>query len=318
MDRDRLSYIRTVGRHLLVFFAIVAIGSGNARGQVQQEVQLERIREAFRDLDYEQVEDLSADAIAEHEQWTPDQLAEVHVLLGLVQYYRGSEEAARASFVSALSLDGTLEIDPLLAPPQALAFFEDLGLGQAVLVDAGPRTAFVDAGADLVVFSGDKLLGGPQAGILAGRRAIIKQLKQHPLARAMRADKLCYAALSATLDHYRRDEATEKIPVWRMIAASLDDLQARLLRWQHRTNGQIISGYSTVGGGSLPGTTLKTALLALAPPSPDRVAYALRMAATPVITRISDGQVLLDPRTVLPEQDDLLLTTLERVLSESA
>ena len=223
---------------------------------------------------------------------------------------------------------GFVEETPLdemahLAHAHGLSLVDDIGSG-ALLDTAAYGLAHeptvsesISAGVDLIVFSGDKLLGGPQAGILAGRRAIIQQLKQHPLARAMRADKLCYAALSATLDHYRRNEAEEKIPVWRMMAVSLDALQARLLVWQRRIGGSIVSGYSTVGGGSLPGTTLKTVLLALSPASPEQVAYALRMTDTPVITRISEGRVLLDPRTVLPEQDALLLDTLERVLSES-
>jgi L-seryl-tRNA(Ser) seleniumtransferase len=230
-----------------------------------------------------------------------------------------SSNFRQVGFVEEAPLDAMAH----LAHEHGLYLVDDLGSG-ALLDTAAYGLAHeptvsesIAAGADLIVFSGDKLLGGPQAGILVGRREIIRQLKQHPLARAMRADKLCYAALSATLDHYRRNEATEQIPVWRMIAASLDELQARLLLWQHRIGGQIVSGYSTVGGGSLPGTTLKTALLALSPASPQQMACALRMAAMPVITRISEGRVLLDPRTVLPEQDNLLLTTLECVLSES-
>jgi L-seryl-tRNA(Ser) seleniumtransferase len=227
---------------------------------------------------------------------------------------------------SNFRLIGFIEEAPLeamahLAHEHNLYLVDDIGSGAlldtAVYGLAHEPTVHesMAAGADLVVFSGDKLLGGPQAGILVGRHAIIQQLKRHPLARAMRADKLCYAALSATLDHYRRNEATEKIPVWRMISTPLNALQARATTWQARIGGDVIPGNSTVGGGSLPGTTLKTALLALTPDSAEQFAADLRAAHTPVIARISEGRVLLDPRTVLPEQDEQLLTTLERVLS---
>jgi L-seryl-tRNA(Ser) seleniumtransferase len=173
----------------------------------------------------------------------------------------------------------------------------------------------IAAGADLVLFSGDKLLGGPQAGIIVGRKEIIQQLKKHPLVRALRADKLCYAALGATLDHYRKNEVTEKIPIWRMIAARTDELQARVLRWSARVRrGEVIRSESAVGGGSLPGTTLPTAVLAIDPPSVDEFAAKLRRANPPVIARIAEGRVLLDPRTVLPEQEDRLIEILREIL----
>ena len=174
----------------------------------------------------------------------------------------------------------------------------------------------VAADADVILFSGDKLLGGPQAGIIIGKAPLIQSLKRHPLARAMRVDKLCYAALSATLDHYRRDEATTHIPVWRMIATRTDELQARALRWRNQIGGQVIGGESAIGGGSLPGTSLPTALLAYDPPSAERFAARLRSAEMPVIVRIADDRVLLDPRTVLPEQDDKLLATVQSVINE--
>jgi L-seryl-tRNA(Ser) seleniumtransferase len=171
------------------------------------------------------------------------------------------------------------------------------------------------AGCDLVTFSGDKLLGGPQAGIIAGKQALVDQLKRHPLARAVRADKLCLAALCATLDHYRRDEATRKIPVWRMIARSLSDLRETASAWANQTGGAVIDGESTVGGGSLPGATLPTALLALDVPHPDAFVSRLRAADTPIIARISEGRVLFDPRTVLPGQNAVLVETIVSLLS---
>jgi L-seryl-tRNA(Ser) seleniumtransferase len=163
------------------------------------------------------------------------------------------------------------------------------------------------AGVDLVAFSGDKLLGGPQAGILAGKRALIDVLKRHPLARAIRADKLGLAALTATLDHYRKGEALEKIPVWQMISRPLDDIHAQAQQWAAQTGGSVIDGESTVGGGSLPGATLPTALLALDVDQPDDCLTRLRQDSPPIIARIADNRVLFDPRTVLPGQESALV-----------
>lgn len=171
------------------------------------------------------------------------------------------------------------------------------------------------AGADLVAFSGDKLLGGPQAGILVGRADLIETLKRHPLARAVRADKLCLAALAATLDHYRKGEALAQVPVWRMIARPADDIRREARRWARRVGGQVIAGESTVGGGSLPGAALPTWLLALAAADADGLAARLRAADPPVIARIAGGRVLLDPRTVLPGQARDLLRAVEGALA---
>jgi L-seryl-tRNA(Ser) seleniumtransferase len=173
----------------------------------------------------------------------------------------------------------------------------------------------LDQGADLVCFSGDKLLGGPQAGIVVGRAGLISKLKKHPLARAIRADKLCLSALSATLLHYLKDEATNVIPIWRMIASSPEELQARAKLWAERLGiGEVILGESTVGGGSLPGETLPTYLLALSPRSAKRFMTRLRGNQPPVIARIENERVVLDPRTVLPEQEEQLLAGLQRLL----
>ena len=208
-----------------------------------------------------------------------------------------------------------------LAHERGIYLVDDIGSG--ALLDTQPYGLLheptvgesITAGADLVLFSGDKLLGGPQAGIIVGRKEIIQRLRQHPLVRALRADKLCYAALAATLDHYRKNEVTEKIPIWRMIAARTDELQARALKWSaHVRRGEVIRSESAVGGGSLPGTTLPTAVLAIDPPSLDEFTAKLRQANPPVIARIADGRVLLDPRTVLPEQENRLLEILKGVL----
>lgn len=174
------------------------------------------------------------------------------------------------------------------------------------------------AGCDVVAFSGDKLLGGPQAGILCGRADLIARIKKHPLARAVRADKLCLSGLAATLTYYLTDTATTEIPVWRMLARSLADIGATAATWAARLQergimAQVIDGFSTVGGGSLPGTMLPTRLVAIAQDGVDDLAARLRQQATPVIGRIQDGRFLIDPRTILPHQVEPLLQTLLRV-----
>lgn len=170
-------------------------------------------------------------------------------------------------------------------------------------------------GADLICFSGDKLLGGPQAGIIIGRKDLIHRLKKHPLARAVRADKLCLAALSATLLHYLKEEAEQEIPVWRMISEKPDELRTRAERWRQEINqGEVIPGESTVGGGSLPGETLPTFLLALQTRKPEMLLKQLRSLQRPIIARILEDHVVLDPRTVLSEEDSTLLLELHMLL----
>ena len=197
----------------------------------------------------------------------------------------------------------------------------DLGLAPEPTPQEG-----VSAGADLLFFSGDKLLGGPQAGIIVGKKIYVERLKTHPLARAMRIDKLSLAGLVATLLHYVKDEAHEKIPVWSMLSGSVDRLQARAQRWAHALEGQatVIEGRSAVGGGSLPGETLPTALLAITEPKRrgqpkaaglQRLAEKLRQYDPPIISRIEDDRLLLDPRTVLEEEDEVVITGLRWALN---
>ncbi len=215
----------------------------------------------------------------------------------------------QVGFVEATPLDEMAAV----AHRHGLHLADDLGSG--ALLDTAPFgldheptvQESLQAGADLVCFSGDKLLGGPQAGILVGSKTLIDTLKQHPLARAIRADKLCLAALSATLDHYRKGEALAKIPVWRMISRPLADIEAAAQAWAQPLGGTVIAGESAVGGGSLPGATLPTALLALDVTHADAFAAKLRAANPPVIARIAEGRVLFDPRTVLPGQEGALV-----------
>ncbi len=172
------------------------------------------------------------------------------------------------------------------------------------------------AGVDLVCFSGDKLLGGPQAGIIIGKKDLIEKIRKHPLARAVRADKTCLAGLTATLLHYLRDEAEREIPIWQMIALTLEQLKARAESWRDELGqGEVIKSESTVGGGSLPDECVSTYVLALNVKSPDKFSKKLREANPPVIARVENDTILFDPRTVL--DDEGLLSTLKSLLSEN-
>ena len=176
----------------------------------------------------------------------------------------------------------------------------------------------VSAGADVVFFSGDKLLGGPQAGIAVGKSERIATLSRHPLARAARMDKMTLAALSATLTAYVKETAEEEIPVWRMISAAAEALRARAGAWRNVIgDGELREARSTVGGGSLPGQTVPTTVLAFSPScGPDEFCRRLRQAGTPVVARIEHGHVLLDPRTVLPAEDPKVIDALEAATRE--
>jgi L-seryl-tRNA(Ser) seleniumtransferase len=187
----------------------------------------------------------------------------------------------------------------------------DFGLGHEPTVQES-----VQSGAALVTFSGDKLLGGPQAGIIVGERPLVEKLRKHPLARAVRADKTTLAGLHATLLHYARQEALQQVPVWHMIAMAASDIRQRAERWAADLGrGVVIEARSTVGGGSLPEETLPSWALGLETAHPARLAAAFRQSTPPVIGRIDDDRLLLDPRTVLPEQDEILMSTLRLVLA---
>lgn len=228
-----------------------------------------------------------------------------------------------ASNFKQVGFTESAELSALVTLAQQRNIFAVDDLGSGALVDTAqfglehePTVQeSIAAGCDVVAFSGDKLLGGPQAGILIGKRALIDQLKKHPLARAIRADKLGLAALSATLDHYRRGEALTKIPVLQMMAHPLNEIEHIATDWATKfaDQAQVIPGESAVGGGSLPGATLPTWLLAFDVSSPDSVLTELRQTPVPVIARISDGRVIFDPRTILPAQRNLFLEMLRSI-----
>ncbi len=205
-----------------------------------------------------------------------------------------------------------------LGHSHGLLVMDDLGSG--TLLDTAPYglahepmvQESVAAGADVVTFSGDKLLGGPQAGYVVGRRELIARMRTHPLTRALRVDKVAIAGIEATLRHYLLNEAAREIPVWRMISAPPESLRKRARAWARRLaaaglDAAVLRGQSTVGGGSLPGEALPTWLLALKVPSPDTFARALRMGRPAIVPRIEEDRVLFDPRTVMPDEDEPLL-----------
>ncbi|HTV03137.1 MAG TPA: L-seryl-tRNA(Sec) selenium transferase [Luteitalea sp.] len=171
----------------------------------------------------------------------------------------------------------------------------------------------IRAGVDLVAFSGDKLLGGPQAGLLVGRAALIAQVRAHPLMRAVRVDKLTYAALHATLRAFTDGRATLDVPVMRMLALSASALLARAERLAgalHATGiaASLVAGMSTIGGGSVPGSSLPTTLIALQSAlQADALLARLRRGAVPLIARIADDRVVLDPRTLPADSDGLVV-----------
>lgn len=215
-----------------------------------------------------------------------------------------------------------------LARSKSLVMVEDVGSGALLdttrygLSPEPQVQASLQAGADLVLFSGDKLLGGPQCGIIAGKADVVARLRKHPLARALRVDKLTLGALEATLLHYLKGEAEREVPVWRMIAATPEQLRVRAEAWSEKLVGQgvecrVEEGLSTVGGGSLPGDMLPTFLLALVPTymgeTESQTALAgewatrLRQAAVPVVARVERGLLVIDPRTVAEDEERRLL-----------
>lgn len=204
-----------------------------------------------------------------------------------------------------------------------LPVLDDLGSGtllQTAAYGLAPEPTVqesIAAGADLVTFSGDKLLGGPQAGLIAGKAALVARLKQHPLARALRVDKTTIAALEATLLAYVRGRATQEIPVWQMISASQAELQARaaqVVTAIGSTQAHIIESVSTIGGGSLPGETLASVAVAIDHPQPDLLVRRLRLGVPPVVARIVNDRVVCDLRTLLPGQEMLLATAVRTAL----
>jgi L-seryl-tRNA(Ser) seleniumtransferase len=179
----------------------------------------------------------------------------------------------------------------------------------------------IAAGVDVCCFSGDKLLGGPQAGIIVGREDLLRRVRTHPLMRALRVDKMTYAALEATLAEYAAGRAATTVPVQRMGTTTADEIRVRaqaLADAVRRTAGwraEVMEGVSAVGGGSAPGVELPTWLVVIAKDglTPDALESQLRRSTPPVVARIENDRVVLDLRTVLPDEDSQLAGIMARI-----
>jgi L-seryl-tRNA(Ser) seleniumtransferase len=221
-------------------------------------------------------------------------------------------------FTSEVSLEELVSI----GKKHDLLVLDDLGSGSLLdtttfgLAPEPMVQQSVKTGASLTFFSGDKLLGGPQAGIIVGEKPYIDKLKRHPLARALRIDKTRLAGLAVTLLHYLKEEAVVKIPIWRMITAPLKDIEKRAGRLAKAYgDAKVIDGETMVGGGSLPGGSLPTRLVAIGGGSKkiQEISRKLRLAKVPIIGRMEKDQLLLDPRTVLPEEDETVIKALSNI-----
>jgi L-seryl-tRNA(Ser) seleniumtransferase len=185
--------------------------------------------------------------------------------------------------------------------------------------------ASLRAGIDVVTFSGDKLLGGPQAGLITGRRELVGKVRKNPLFRALRVDKMFYAALEATLLAYLREDH-DSLPALRMMRLTeeqIDERAEHMMRKLHisspRLNVEVVATRSVIGGGSAPGATLPTRALAVSSPDmgADAVAARLRGWQTPIIARVEEGRVLLDLRTVETEQDSVVVEAVENLATSN-
>jgi L-seryl-tRNA(Ser) seleniumtransferase len=175
-------------------------------------------------------------------------------------------------------------------------------------------------GIDVVCFSGDKLLGGAQAGVILGKRQYLDKIRRHPLLRVLRIDKMTTIALQVTLLHYLKKEAIEKVPVWQMINYPIEEIASRAEEMSKRLTdlGAVSStydGFSTVGGGSLPDQTLPTKLIAIQPPyAVEDFAKRLRLSSPPLLGRIEDNRFVIDPRTIMPSLDGTVIKIIQNAL----
>lgn len=208
-----------------------------------------------------------------------------------------------------------------------LPVLDDLGSG--CFIDTSPFgldheptvQETIAAGTGLAFFSGDKLVGGPQAGIIVGKKDLVDKLKKHPLARAVRIDKTRIAGLAATLVHFLKGEATEKIPIWRMISAPIEEIDRRAHVWADAfgSSAEVIGSETMIGGGSLPGTSLPTRVVSIRYAKDNgsmvqKLSVRLRThPVNPMLGRISEDSYILDPRSVLPEEDETVTGLLKEL-----
>ena len=226
-------------------------------------------------------------------------------------------------FVHETPLSDLVEV----AHARSLLAIDDLGSGalldtaQFGLTHEPTTQEALASGADLVCISGDKLLGGPQAGIILGDERLVAELKKHPLTRALRVSKTVLAGLQATLLHYLQGQALRDVPVWQMMALQPVQIGVRaeaLLTWlkARGVKAELVEGVSAVGGGTLPGETLPTRLVSIQTDSASQLAERLRRGAIAVLSRIEDDRLMLDLRTVLPWEEEDLRIALDAALSK--
>jgi L-seryl-tRNA(Ser) seleniumtransferase len=205
-----------------------------------------------------------------------------------------------------------------LAQERGIPLYEDLGSGcladlREYGIDEPLAQDSLRAGADLISFSGDKLLGGPQAGILAGKHDLVARLRRNPLFRALRADKLIYHSLETTLRNVLLQK-WDAIPALNMIRGSAESMRARAEQLLEQIPGELIQGQSVIGGGSTPGQALPSWLIALDVSDAARAEHRLRQGDPPVIVRIDKDRLLIDLRTVFPDEDGDLTAAVKAAL----
>jgi L-seryl-tRNA(Ser) seleniumtransferase len=216
-----------------------------------------------------------------------------------------------------------------LARSARIPLLEDLGSGLLAPLGAGLESEPVvgrslQEGADVVTMSGDKLLGGPQAGLVVGRRDLVDAMRKNPLYRALRVDKMTLAALDVVLAEHEAGRAESSVPVLRMLAADAEAIRPRAEALAAALRGraprlavEVVEGSSAVGGGAAPTVDIPTVLVAVTHPSlsPDRLASLLRAGAPPIVARVADDRLVLDLRTVLPEEEPSITDALARAAS---
>ena len=245
--------------------------------------------------------------------WTDETAVILRVHASNFQVTGFTSEPALAALAEVAHENGGLLIDDLGSG--CLVATERYGLAHEPTVQES-----IAAGVDLALFSGDKLLGGPQCGIIVGRTELVTKLRGHPLARALRVDKLTVAALNATLSAYVEEQEAQEIPVWRMLSAEPEVLRQRALAWANTAGqfGSVAPETSMIGGGSLPGQSVPTFCAALRPAmGADHLAALLRAGEPAIVGRITDGAFLLDPRTVQPSDDPAVAARLTNIFSSS-
>jgi L-seryl-tRNA(Ser) seleniumtransferase len=217
-----------------------------------------------------------------------------------------------------------------LSRSSGIPLIEDIGSGCLLnlkpygIADEPLVQESLSAGVNLVCFSGDKLLGGPQAGIIAGERKLVDRIRKNPLMRTYRVEKLIYGALEATLNSYRLGKAESEIPIMRMISMTTQELRKRALSFSRRLRSQIgdvirvrlINGHSVIGGGSCPECQLPATLVALESNSvrPNAIESRLRSQDPPIILRLEEDKALIDLRTVFPSQESMLIEGLKKAI----